>query len=119
MSQHKIRILAIGHSYVVALNRSILREVADDSAFEVAVAAPEVFLSELGKIECQPEPEGSRIKLIPLKTRLKRWVYTFAYQQNLLDQIVSQSGQDVVHAWEEPYVYTGYQVARTVIRPRS
>ena len=35
----KIRVLTIGHSYVIALNRAIVREVARHPDFDVTVAA--------------------------------------------------------------------------------
>lgn len=112
----KIRILAIGHSYVVALNRSLLREVAADKDFEIVIIAPELFLSELGPIRCEPEPSGSPLKLVALPIHWGHWVYTFGYATRALNQLLKEGNFDVVYAWEEPYIYAGYQIARAVAR---
>ncbi|WP_333649240.1 hypothetical protein [Candidatus Binatus sp.] len=67
----RIRILTIGHSYVVAENRALVREVARYPELDVTVAAPAVFRSGLGPIELQPEPPAlkSNLKLKALGAR--------------------------------------------------
>lgn len=112
----KIKVLAIGHSYVVGLNRSLLREVAANGDFEVVVAAPARFRSELGPIDCHPEPLDSPLKVISVKTHWDRWVYTFGYDDDVLARLMREERFDVVFAWEEPYIYAGYQIARAVGR---
>lgn len=112
----KLRVLAIGHSYVVSLNRALLREVAEDKDFEVTVVAPELFLSELGLLHCEPEPEGSPLKVIPARIHWGKWVYTFGYDSKVLNRLMEEGHFDVVYAWEEPYIYAGYQIARAVAR---
>jgi len=121
LKPRKLKVLAIGHSYVVALNRSLVREIASTGDFEVVVVAPARFLSELGPIECEPEPPDSPVKVIPLKTHWDRWVYTFGYDGGGLAGLMTEGNFDVVFAWEEPYIYAGYQIARAVGRyaPRA
>lgn len=112
----KLRVLAVGHSYVVSLNRALLREVAADRDFEVAVVAPELFLSELGPLRCEPERPESPLKLIPARIHWGRWVYTFGYDPKILVRTLNEGNFDVVFAWEEPYIYAGYQVAHAAAR---
>ncbi len=112
----KIRILAIGHSYVVALNRALLRQVAADPDFEVTVAAPNRFRSELGEIPFQPEPPGSPLRVVPMNIRLGRSIYIFGYDGHALNRLLANGGFDLVYAWEEPYIYAGFQIARAVAR---
>lgn len=108
----KIRILTIGHSYVVALNRAVVREVARDPAFEVTVAAPRFFHGDLRDLTLEPEPGGSPLRLVGLDVRWSRRIHVFHYHARPLRRLLRQDEYDLVHAWEEPYVYAGYQIAR-------
>jgi glycosyltransferase involved in cell wall biosynthesis len=112
----RLRVLTIGHSYVVAENRALIREVARDPELDVTVAAPLAFRSGLGRIELQPEPPESNLTLKPLAARLTQWTQIFAYDARGLDSLIGKGGFDVVHAWEEPYIYAGYQIARAMAR---
>ena len=114
ISSDKIRVLTIGHSYVVGLNRAIAREVARDPAFEVTVAAPSFFHGDLRDLHLEPEPEGSPLRLVSLETRWSRLIHVFRYDAQALRRLVRDGEFDVVHAWEEPYIYAGYQIARSL-----
>ena len=114
MINRKIRVLAIGHSYVIALNRAIVREVARHPDFEVTVAAPSFFHGDLRDLGLEPEPEGSPLRLVGLDARWSRWIHVFHYHRRPLRRLIRQNGFDLVHAWEEPYVYAGYQIARSL-----
>jgi glycosyltransferase involved in cell wall biosynthesis len=85
----KIRVLTIGHSYVVGLNRAIAREL-------------------------DPEPEGSPLRLVPLAARWSRLIHVFHYHDPALLRLVRGGHFDLVHAWEEPYIYAGYQITRSL-----
>src|SRR6185312_14485805 len=111
MSQ-KIRILTIGHSYVVALNRAIVREVARDPAFEVTVASPRFFHGDLRDLVLEPEPAGSRVRLVGLDAGWSRRIHVFHYHDRQLRELLREGEFDLVHAWEEPYIYAGYQIAK-------
>ena len=108
----KIRILTIGHSYVVAFNRAVAREVARDPDFEVTVAAPAFFHGDLRDLSLEPEPDGSPLRLVGLDVRRSRWAHIFQYDSRQLGRLVSNGHFDLVHAWEEPYIFAGFQVAR-------
>jgi glycosyltransferase involved in cell wall biosynthesis len=110
----RINVLTIGHSYVVAENRALVREVARDVQLDVTVAAPVVFRSGLGRIELQPEPPDSNLKLKALTARFTQWTQIFAYDTRGLRMLIGSGEFDVVHAWEEPYIYGGYQIARAM-----
>ena len=113
MSQ-PIRILTIGHSYSIALNRALIREVARDPDFDVTVVAPRFFHGDLRPVFVEPEPPGSTVRLIPLNTRWSRFVHLFAYDHAALSALMRQSQFDLVHAWQEPYIFAGYQIARAL-----
>ena len=110
----RLRVLTIGHSYCVALNRALVREVARNSDFEVTVAAPSYFHGDLRPIVLEPEPQGSPLRLVPLKTRLSRFIHVFRYDGAALRALIGEGEFDVVHAWEEPYVFAGYQIAKAL-----
>src|SRR5581483_1731638 len=98
----KIRVRAVGHSYVLALNRAVLRQVAEDPDFEVTVAAPDRFRSELGEIKCQPEPKGSALRIVPMTIRRGGSIYVFGYDGRALSRLLKEGGFDLIYAWEEP-----------------
>jgi phosphatidyl-myo-inositol dimannoside synthase len=110
----RLRILTIGHSYCVALNRALIREVALDPDFDVTVAAPSFFHGDLRPIVLEPEPPASPLRLVPLDTRLSRFIHIFRYDGSALRSLIREGEFDVVHAWEEPYVYAGYQIAKAL-----
>jgi glycosyltransferase involved in cell wall biosynthesis len=112
-------VLTIGHSYVVAQNRALIREVARDPQLDVTVAAPTAFRSGLGRIELQPEPPESNLKLSALAARLTHWTQIFAYDRRGLADLIGKGDFDVVHAWEEPYIYAGYQIVRAMSRSNA
>ena len=109
-----LRILACGHSYVLGINRAILRELAKDSAFDVTVAAPKYFHGDLRPVHIEPEPEGSRLRIVGIGASLTRWIHVFRYNGGELRELIRSGDFDVVHAWEEPYVLGGYQIARAL-----
>jgi glycosyltransferase involved in cell wall biosynthesis len=110
----KIRVLTIGHSYVVALNRAVAREVARDPDFEVTVAAPGFFHGDLRDLALETEPAGSPLRLVELDVQWSRWIHMFHYNHRQLRRLVGGGEFDVVHAWEEPYIYAGFQIARSL-----
>ncbi len=114
-----LRVLTIGHSYVVALNRSLIREVAKDPAFDVTVAAPRSFRGDYGVIALEAEPVTSAVKIAELTTRRTRWNHVFDYSYTELGSLIGSGRFDLIHAWEEPYVYAGYQIARALRRTRA
>jgi len=115
----RLRILTIGHSYCVAMNRALVREVARDPEFDITVAAPSYFHGDLRPIVLEPEPPGSPLRLVPLDTRLSRFIHVFRYDGAALKALVKNGDFDVVHAWEEPYVYAGYQIAKALKDSRA
>ncbi|MFI4874680.1 MAG: hypothetical protein ACIALR_05060, partial [Blastopirellula sp. JB062] len=108
----KIKILSIGHSYCVAMNRAILRKIAEDSEFEVTVGGPAFFHGDLRPIEFEPEPEGSNLRTVPIPTRLSQRIHLFWYHRSSLRKLIRNSPYDIIYSWEEPYIYSGYQVSR-------
>jgi phosphatidyl-myo-inositol dimannoside synthase len=96
------------------MNRALVRTVAQDPDFEITVAAPSYFRGDLRPIELEPEPPGSPLRLVPLDTRLSSRIHVFSYDHRALNALIRDGRFDVVHAWEEPYVYAGYQIARAL-----
>jgi glycosyltransferase involved in cell wall biosynthesis len=110
----RLRVLTIGHSYCVALNRALVREVARGPEFEITVAAPSFFYGDLRPIVLEAEPPGSPLRIVPLDTRFSRFVHVFRYDGGKLRALIREGQFDLVHAWEEPYVFAGYQIAKAL-----
>jgi glycosyltransferase involved in cell wall biosynthesis len=108
------RLLTVGHSYVVGLNRRLAHEMARAGAgagrWEVTAAAPTFFHGDLRDITLQVEPgEPCRVEGVP--ARFTRKVHVMLYGR-ALRRLLHSRRWDLVHAWEEPYVLAGGQVAR-------
>lgn len=104
------RLLTIGHSYVVAMNRRLAHEMALESGgtWEVTAIAPATYRADLGRLALQPM-DGEASRLEPLGVRLDRVPHLMWYAG--LGRVMA-AGWDVVHCWEEPYIFAGAQVAR-------
>jgi len=109
------RLLTIGHSYVVGLNRRLAHEmaVAGKGEWSVTAAAPARYPGDLREIVLE-RFDGEASALASLETRGARVPHLMLYRglRPLLDQ-----PWDVVHCWEEPYVAAAAQIARRA--PRS
>lgn len=103
-----LRLLTLGHSYVVGTNRALARAMAEagGDAWEVTCAAPAAFPGDLGPIRLEPLP-GERVE--PLAVRGAGRIHTMTYGRGL--RALLRRGWDVVHGWEEPFVLAGAQVA--------
>lgn len=105
------KVLSVGHSYVVSMNRAILREISKDPFFDVTIGAPSLFKGSLRTIEMEPEPQDSKVKLVPIDAYMTKKMHIFAYDHFQLKKLFSQ-GFDCAHFWEEPYIFSGYQLTR-------
>lgn len=105
-----LRLLTVGHSYVVGTNRRLAHAMALAGAGEwnVTVAAPERFPGDLGPISLAPFP-GEAPALRPVPVHGAGRIHTMRYGRPL--RALLREGWDVVHCWEEPFVLPGAQVA--------
>jgi glycosyltransferase involved in cell wall biosynthesis len=108
-----MKILMMGHSYAVALNRRLCREVARAGGDRVAVsvAAPASYRGDLRPIALE-RMEGEPYALEAIPVRFSKIPHVFLYGRRL--RALLAGSWDVVHAWEEPYIVAGWQIARAV-----
>ena len=106
-----MRVLTIGHSYAVAGNRAVMRELARDPDFEITLAAPASHAGDLRTVRCEPEPASSKLKLVRLAARWTNRIHIFHYAQAQLNELIRSEAFDIIHVWEEPYIVAGYQIA--------
>jgi glycosyltransferase involved in cell wall biosynthesis len=105
------RLLTIGHSYVIALNRRLANELATAGAgeWEVTCVAPEFLQGDLRPVHLeQTEDEACRLEAVPL--HLSGRVHIMFYGRKL--RRILREGWDVVHCWQEPFIVAGGQIAR-------
>lgn len=105
-----IRILSIGHSHIIAVNRSVFRELANDPEFAVTIAAPNKFKGDLRPLSLEPEPAESKLKLIGIDAVRTGSIHLFNYDQGQLDELMQEQKYDVVHIWAEPFSMSCFQV---------
>lgn len=110
-----LRVLTIGHSYVVRLNRSVAAQLSRLPGVELTVAAPAFFHADHGPMALEPK-EDEPFELHALPARLTRWIHVFSYAPGPLEALVRPGRFDVVHAWEEPYILAGWQLGRAAQR---
>lgn len=110
------RLLTIGHSYVVTLNRRLAHELARVGAgkWEVTAAAPRFLHGDLRPVHLEPAA-GEACRLEPVNAYLTKRRHLMAYGRGLKSLL--RGPWDVVHAWEEPYILAGGQIARWTPRP--
>lgn len=104
------KILSIGHSYVVALNRRLVQEMAkigqDNWAF--TVVTPTFMQGDLRSLAIEPDP-GEHYHLYPLPVYGSRLIHIMTYDWQLRQ--ILQQDWDLVHVWEEPFILVGGQIA--------
>lgn len=108
----KKKVLTIGHSYVVALNRSLMRELDALGNVEVTVLAPQFFHGDLRSLNMEPEPQGSSLRVHPIRCFVTSRIHFFWYDPGQLAQFLDSEKFDFIYLWEEAYILSGYQVAR-------
>ncbi len=108
------RVLTIGHSYVVTLNRRLADEMArqGQGRWEVTAAAPARYHGDLGRLALEPGA-GEMCHVRRMAAHLTRFPHLMFYGG--LRELLSESW-DVIHCWEEPYVTAGAQIARMAHR---
>ncbi len=104
------RLLTIGHSYCVAVNRRLAHEMAREGGrdWEVTAVAPEFFHGDLRPIVTEQIP-GELCRLEKVPAFLTGRIHFFFYGGRLRE--ILREGWDLVHCWEEPYIVAGGQVA--------
>lgn len=107
------RLLSIGHSYSVGVNRRLPHELASSCHWDVTVVGPSVFTSELGTHVLEPAgDEACRVEGVPV--HFSRPIHLMTYGRRLAE--ILREPWDLVHCWEEPYILAGGQVARWLPR---
>jgi len=110
MSARRLKLLTIGHSYVVALNRRLPNEIARLAAgcWDVTAVAPRFVRAELRDIELEADPnESSQVEAVNMYATRRLHLMAFDFR---LRQILRQ-GWDMVHIYQEPYILAGWQAA--------
>lgn len=109
MMNGRRRLLTIGHSYSVAVNRRLAHELAASGDWDVTAAAPAEFHGDFGWHTTKAEP-GERCSVVPIAARFTKPVHVMLYGRPLADLL--NQDWDLVHCWEEPYIVAAAQVAR-------
>ncbi|CAN5169310.1 glycosyltransferase family 4 protein [soil metagenome] len=110
-----LRLLTIGHSYSVDVNRRLAHAIQRASAgrWNVTVGAPTYFA---GRNDIRPSilklNPDEPCEVRPIPTLFTRQVHTFFYRNPIRSLL--QEGWDLVHAWEEPFILAGWQISRHV-----
>jgi len=112
------RLLTVGHSYVIGVNRRLSHEFArvGKGSWEVTCIAPERYRADL-RWERFERTEGDDELTRAVRAYGTASPHLFAYGPELRGHL--RRGFDVVYAWEEPYIVSGWQIARWTPRPTA
>jgi glycosyltransferase involved in cell wall biosynthesis len=103
------RLLTIGHSYCVGLNRRLPNEIARVCDWDVTAVGPARFRGDFGWHTLQPAAD-ELCTATPVPVRFGRRVHVMLYGRQLSSLLAEP--WDLVHCWEEPYVAATAQIAR-------
>jgi glycosyltransferase involved in cell wall biosynthesis len=105
------RLLTVGHSYVIPLNRRLAHEMArvGSSEWDVTCVAPRTYHADLGLVRFAPVPDEP-CETLAVGAYGTRSAHLFGYSPELRSLL--RQGFDAVYCWEEPYVVSGFQCAR-------
>lgn len=104
------KLLSIGHSYVVKLNRCLVNEIArlGKETWEVTAVAPKFVRGDLRPITLETDPdEICNLRAVSVYNSKIPHIMTYSWE---LREILQQNW-DLVHCWQEPYILAGGQVA--------
>jgi glycosyltransferase involved in cell wall biosynthesis len=106
------RLLTIGHSYCVALNRRLPHEIARVGDWDVTAVGPARFRGDFGWHTLEAVP-GELCSVVPVPVRFGRVIHLMRYGRELRTLLAER--WDLIHCWEEPYVAAAAQVARGAV----
>ncbi len=106
------RLLSIGHSYVVTMNRRLANEMAKvgGAHWDITAVAPRYFhgAKDLRAVRLHAA-NGESSRLVPVNAYLTSRMHFFVYGWRLRSLLAEK--WDLIHCWEEPYIAAGGQVA--------
>ncbi|MCE9533220.1 MAG: glycosyltransferase family 4 protein [Planctomycetes bacterium] len=112
-----MRILTLGHSYVVSANQQLAYSMQQMGAerCSITIAGPSYFhgQDDLRPVSMEVSPK-SPCRLVPLAAHLTSRVHFFWYGRRLKQLL--QQPWDIIHCWEEPYILAGGQIAKWIPR---
>jgi glycosyltransferase involved in cell wall biosynthesis len=110
MSARPLRLLTVGHSYGVALNRRLPHEIARVSGgrWEVTAVAPQFVRSEMRDIPLEVGTDELCL-LEPVEMYATRHPHVMAFDFRLRE--ILRRGWDMVHIFQDPYIVAGWQPA--------
>ena len=105
------RLLSIAHSYCVALNRRLAHEMAlvGGNQWEVVAVAPSFFHGDLRPVALEIIQDEA-CELRPVRANFTKQIHVMLYGRGLRETL--REGWDIIHCWEEPYIFAGGQVAK-------
>lgn len=108
-----MRVLCIGHSYVVPENRAIEKWIAGHCNIEIGILGPAKWPGDLRKLEFEFTQTKSNYSEFPVETKLPKFIHLFSYNMREIREVL-QKGWDGVYVWEEPYVRAALRLGREI-----
>ena len=106
-----IKILSIGHSYVLSVNRKLPNEIArlTDGKWDITTIAPSHLYADYRDYAIEKQNvEMSNIE--DISVFCKKNIHAMFYSPTKLGKVLDNNW-NLIHAWEEPYIIAGCQIA--------
>jgi len=110
MTNRPLRLLTVGHSYVVALNRRLPHEMARVSGgrWEVTAVAPRFVRAELRNIALE-EGVDEACHVEPVDLYASKYLHVMAFDFRLRELL--RRDWDMVYIYQDAYIFAGWQSA--------
>lgn len=104
------KILSIGHSYIVGVNRRLIDEMAKVSPdkWEVQAISPTKIKCDFREFQFQAEPTDL-CQIFDVPVHFDTVIHTMYYDWRIGD--ILKGDWDIIHCWQEPYLPSGAQIA--------
>jgi len=116
MTAPPLRLVTVGHSYVVALNRRLPHEIARVSGgrWQVTTVAPRFVRAELRDITLEVAANQA-CQLESLDLYASKHLHLMAFDFRLRE--ILRRRWDMVHIFQDPYIVAGWQAAYWTPKP--
>lgn len=90
-----------------------MRELAHSGDFDVTIASPDFIHGSLRTLDAEIEADPP-YKHQTLPVFFSKKIHLMGYRK--LSRLIKKDAFDLVHIWEEPYVFSGFQIAKACVQ---
>lgn len=97
-----MRLICFGHSYCIAINRSIERWISCQMSWDITCVGPSSWPGDLRPLIFDSEEKKGKLQAVAVPVSFPFKVQIFNYQKNAVARLLAE-GWDGAYLWQEPY----------------